>query len=448
MLDPVFRHAEAFLASVDDRPVGAAGRAGRAARRGSRARLPDEPRRRPAQVIDELVARRRSRARRERRAALLRLRDRPGAAGRARRGHARRGRGTRTRSATSPRPPRRSSRRSRSGWVLDVLGLPATRFGRASSRARRWPTRRAWRRRATTVLGAARVGRRARRADRRAAADGDRRRGGARDDLQRAALHRARRGAASSSTVDVQGAIDADALSLDGPAIVCAQAGNVNTGAFDPLERAGRRAAVRRARGCTWTARSGCGRRRRPRAATSSPAPSTPTRGPPTPTSGSTCPTTAGWRSSPTATRTARAMGLSAAYLVESEHRQNYDYTPEASRRARGFAVYAALRSLGRSGLAALVDRCCEHARALRGAAARRAAPRCSTRSSLNQVLVACAPDAIARVQADGTCWLRRDRLARAVRDAHLGLRLRHDDRGRRALRRGDSHRDHRTLTT
>src|SRR6185437_11347952 len=55
------------------------------------------------------------------------------------------------------------------------------------------------------------------------------------------------------------------------------------------------------------------------------------------------------------------AMGLSAAYLVRSgdEPRENMDWTPEASRRARGFAVYAALRSLGRSGVEALVDRCC-----------------------------------------------------------------------------------------
>ncbi len=53
----------------------------------------------------------------------------------------------------------------------------------------------------------------------------------------------------------------------DGPAIVCAQAGNVNTGAFDPLERSSPPAA-RRARGATSTARSGSGRPRRPPART------------------------------------------------------------------------------------------------------------------------------------------------------------------------------------
>ncbi len=99
------------------------------------------------------------------------------------------------------------------------------------------------------------------------------------------------------------------------------------------------------------------------------------------------------------------AMGLSAAYLVTSDHRQNYDYTPEASRRARGFAVYAALRSLGRAGLADLIDRCCDHA-ARFAALLREGGAEVLNDVSLNQVLVAAAPEAIARVQADGTCWL------------------------------------------
>ena len=98
-------------------------------------------------------------------------------------------------------------------------------------------------------------------------------------------------------------------------------------------------------------------------------------------------------------------MGLSAAYLVESDHRQNYDYTPEASRRARGFAVYAALRSLGRSGLAALIDRCCDHA-ARFATLLREGGAEVLNDVSLNQVLVAAAPEAIAGVQSDGTCWL------------------------------------------
>jgi glutamate/tyrosine decarboxylase-like PLP-dependent enzyme len=54
------------------------------------------------------------------------------------------------------------------------------------------------------------------------------------------------------------------------------------------------------------------------------------------------------------------------SYLVhDSEARDQMDWNPEWSRRARGFATYAALRELGRSGVAALVERCCDHARAL-----------------------------------------------------------------------------------
>jgi glutamate/tyrosine decarboxylase-like PLP-dependent enzyme len=60
------------------------------------------------------------------------------------------------------------------------------------------------------------------------------------------------------------------------------------------------------------------------------------------------------------------AMGTQAAYLVHAAPggpRDQLDWNPEFSRRARGFAVYAALRSLGRRGVADLVDRCCAHAR-------------------------------------------------------------------------------------
>ena len=101
--------------------------------------------------------------------------------------------------------------------------------------------------------------------------------------------------------VDSQGAIDPDALELDGPAIVCAQAGNVNSGACDPLDAIadacsrGRRLAARRRRVRPVGRGEPVAARARARAS------SAPTRGPPTPTSGSTSPTTAAWRSSPTA---------------------------------------------------------------------------------------------------------------------------------------------------
>jgi glutamate/tyrosine decarboxylase-like PLP-dependent enzyme len=60
------------------------------------------------------------------------------------------------------------------------------------------------------------------------------------------------------------------------------------------------------------------------------------------------------------------AMSQSAAYLTPSTvARDQVDWNPEFSRRARGFATYAAIRQLGREGIAAMVDRCCEHARTI-----------------------------------------------------------------------------------
>jgi glutamate/tyrosine decarboxylase-like PLP-dependent enzyme len=203
--------------------------------------------------------------------------------------------------------------------------------------------------------------------------------------------------------VDAQGAIDPDALALDGPAIVCAQAGNVNSGAFDPLDRiadacaeAGAWLHVDGAFGL-WAA--------------ASPARKHLTAGAERADSWATdahkwlnVPYDSGLAIVKDRAAHQRAMGVSAAYLVDSGHRDNYEYTPEASRRARGFAIYAALRQLGRRGLAELIDRTCEHA-ALFARLLRDGGAEILNDVVLNQVLVACEPDAIARVQADGTCW-------------------------------------------
>jgi glutamate/tyrosine decarboxylase-like PLP-dependent enzyme len=103
------------------------------------------------------------------------------------------------------------------------------------------------------------------------------------------------------------------------------------------------------------------------------------------------------------------SMAAPAAYLVHDERRQALDYTPEMSRRARGLDIWAAMRSLGRSGLADLVERCCRHAaRFAEGLAG--AGYEILNEVVLNQVLVSFG-DAertravIAAVQADGTCW-------------------------------------------
>jgi glutamate/tyrosine decarboxylase-like PLP-dependent enzyme len=103
------------------------------------------------------------------------------------------------------------------------------------------------------------------------------------------------------------------------------------------------------------------------------------------------------------------AMSSSAAYLIEGEKRDPHLFVPEMSRRARAVEIWAALRSLGRSGLADLIDRSCDHARrfadALEGAG-----HHVLNEVVLNQVLVSFGTAevtrrVIANVQEDGTCW-------------------------------------------
>jgi glutamate/tyrosine decarboxylase-like PLP-dependent enzyme len=103
------------------------------------------------------------------------------------------------------------------------------------------------------------------------------------------------------------------------------------------------------------------------------------------------------------------AMSATAAYLVEGGRRDPGQYTPELSRRARGIEIWAALRSLGRSGLAALVDRSCAHA-ARFADGLRLAGFTVLNEVVLNQVLVSFGSpemtrEVIAAVQAEGTCW-------------------------------------------
>jgi glutamate/tyrosine decarboxylase-like PLP-dependent enzyme len=210
--------------------------------------------------------------------------------------------------------------------------------------------------------------------------------------------------------VDAQGAMDPGALArelaaVDGPAIVCAQVGNVNTGACDPVGEIADACAGRAwlhvdgAFGL-WAAASPA---RRGLVAGLERADSWATDG-------------HKWLNVPydsglaiVADRAAyrRAMTMTAAYLTAGEHRDNLDYAPESSRRARGFALYAALRALGRRGVAELVDRCCEHARRMAALLAGGGAEILND-VVLNQVLVSFGErtDAvIAAVQRDGTCW-------------------------------------------
>ncbi|UQU66533.1 pyridoxal-dependent decarboxylase [Couchioplanes caeruleus] len=105
------------------------------------------------------------------------------------------------------------------------------------------------------------------------------------------------------------------------------------------------------------------------------------------------------------------AMSYAAAYLVGSGAGSGgADYTAESSRRARGFAVWAALRELGAEGVGDLVERCCRLARRFADGLAA-AGFEVVNEVVLNQVLVGFGDDArtdriIEAVQLDGTCWL------------------------------------------
>ena len=208
------------------------------------------------------------------------------------------------------------------------------------------------------------------------------------------------RGRVHRIAADEQGRMRPEALRetlarIDGPTIVCAQAGNVNTGAFGLWAAAvpglgDRVAGLAGADSWTTDAHKWLN-----------------------------VPYDSGIVIVRDVAAHHAAMTLGAAYYVETAggERDSYNWVPESSRRARGFAIYAALRSLGRTGLAEMIDRCCRIAR--RMADGLRNAPGVTILNDvvLNQVLVRFdSPDrgdadaftraVIAAVQADATCWL------------------------------------------
>jgi glutamate/tyrosine decarboxylase-like PLP-dependent enzyme len=212
----------------------------------------------------------------------------------------------------------------------------------------------------------------------------------------------------------VAGELRAALAGATGPIIVCAQAGNVNTGSFDPLdeiadlaESAGAWLHVDGAFGL-WAAASP---RHRHLLAGAERADSWATDG----HKWLNVPYDSGiaFCAHPEAHRA--AMSVRAAYLEQSDPeagRDQMDWNPEFSRRARGFPIYAAVRSLGRSGIAELVERSCRRAgqfAELLGAADGVAI---LNDVVLNQVLVrfgdddATTHEVVRRVQEDGTCWL------------------------------------------
>jgi glutamate/tyrosine decarboxylase-like PLP-dependent enzyme len=103
------------------------------------------------------------------------------------------------------------------------------------------------------------------------------------------------------------------------------------------------------------------------------------------------------------------ATAVTAAYLVQGAEREPCEYTPELSRRARGVDVWAALSSLGRSGVAEMIERNCRQATRF-ATGLREAGYEILSDIVLNQVLVSFGDDettrrVIAGIQSDGTCW-------------------------------------------
>jgi len=208
---------------------------------------------------------------------------------------------------------------------------------------------------------------------------------------------------------DGQGRIRPDALPpLDDHTVICIQAGNVNTGAFDPAgeicvraHEAGAWVHVDGAFGL-WAAVSP---RYAPLLAGASSADSWAIDC----HKGRNVPYDSGVAVVREPEHLRRAMTLSAAYLTPSEFREPWHYAPEGSRRARGVELWAAMRSLGRSGLREMVERNCRAARMFADRL-HEAGFAILNDVVLNQVLVSFgSPEetrrVITEIQRDGTCW-------------------------------------------
>ncbi len=217
---------------------------------------------------------------------------------------------------------------------------------------------------------------------------------------------------------DAQGRIEVGAVAAaltklpkGSPTIVCAQAGNVNSGSFDPFDDIADACAEHEA----WLHIDG---------AFGLWVAATPTRRP----------LVAGhhradswavdlhkWLNVPydsgaaimrDATAQAETLRLSAPYLVAGEElRDGSSFVPESSRRARCFPAWAAIRSLGRSGIATLIDDCCDHATHFARLLSEHPSVDVLNEVVINQVMVRVADsddrtrELIEAVQRDGTCW-------------------------------------------
>jgi glutamate/tyrosine decarboxylase-like PLP-dependent enzyme len=218
-------------------------------------------------------------------------------------------------------------------------------------------------------------------------------------------------------SADGQGRMDPDALAKtlaanDGPTIVCAQAGNVATGAFDAFGPIADACADHRA----WLHVDGAFGLW----AAAAPATRHLTAG--VERADSWAVDAHKWLNVPydgamaivaDADAHLAAMSLAGPYLVaDPGQRDNTNYVPESSRRARAVPVYAAIRSLGRAGIAEMIERNCAQARRMAKQLGDIPGAHVLNDVVLNQVLVRLPGGddanraAVAAIQRDGTCWL------------------------------------------
>ena len=215
---------------------------------------------------------------------------------------------------------------------------------------------------------------------------------------------------------DDQGRIRLDALADilaevgNGPLIVCLQAGNVHSGAFDPIgeavDLAHRHAGWVHVDGAfgLWAAASG---QYRQLIAGTEQADSWATDAHKT----LNVPYDCGIAIVANAEAMYAAMGVHAAYLIQDERPDPFSTVPEFSRRARGFTVWAAVRSLGRRGVAEMVERFCAHARRFAAGLSEMDGVRVVNDVVFTQVCVSFGPDEVtrevaARLLKDGTAWM------------------------------------------
>ena len=208
---------------------------------------------------------------------------------------------------------------------------------------------------------------------------------------------------------DSQGRMRPDRLPrLTERSIVCIQAGNVNTGAFDPAAEICRMAKEQGA----WIHVDGAfglwarvSPKYAPLARGFENADSWSTDAHKWPNAGYDC----GVVLVRNGDALRASLGMAAAYLEPGGQREPMYHTPEASRRARGAELWATLKSLGRAGLCELVERSCAHAQRF-AIGLRDAGFEVLNDVVINQVLVSFGSpertrEVIRRVQEEGTCW-------------------------------------------